>query len=170
MSSAKVKVIAEKIVLIEHFLVLFVITCGYGTVCTCTCVCGLYGCAVAFLVTLIKECVFVNTGIQSCILRGRVTEALRLVRLTYPNLLEKNKELLFKLKCRQFVEMISGFDDLTEEVPHLSCHSEMGGSSAGTSPQSPTMLPLSPHNSDSDTSLICVGEVSVICRVWSHDL
>ncbi len=87
-------------------------------------------------------------------MRGRVSEAMRLVRVAYPGLLEKNKELLFKLKCRQFVEIISGHDNLTEEVPRLSCHSELGSSSTGTSPPSP-------HNNDSNSSVFDNGEVGV---------
>ncbi len=94
--------------------------------------------------------------IQSLILRGRITEALGCVRSTYPGLLESHLELLFKLKCRQFVEMIGGYDTaellapptptpppthtptpppthtptptLSQE-PRLSCHSELSFSS-----------------------------------------
>ena len=33
-----------------------------------------------------------------------------MVRVSYPGLLEADKELLFRLKCRQFVEMIAGCD------------------------------------------------------------
>ena len=56
---------------------------------------------------------------------------LRLVRSSYPGLLESNQELLFKLKCRQFVEMIAGYDTaefLAQEL-RLSCHSELSCSS-----------------------------------------
>ena len=41
---------------------------------------------------------------------GRVSEAVRVVQASYPGLLETNRELLFRLKCRQFIEMIAGCD------------------------------------------------------------
>ena len=41
---------------------------------------------------------------------GRVSEAVGVVQASYPGLLETNEELLFRLKCRQFVEMIAGCD------------------------------------------------------------
>ena len=48
--------------------------------------------------------------IQSLVMRGKVSDAVRVVRASYPNLLDSNLELLFTLKCRQFVEMIAGYD------------------------------------------------------------
>ena len=49
-------------------------------------------------------------GIQKLVMAGRVSEAVSMVQTSYPGLLEGNKELLFRLKCRQFVEMIAGCD------------------------------------------------------------
>ncbi|XP_003747647.1 ran-binding protein 9 [Galendromus occidentalis] len=44
--------------------------------------------------------------IQRSVLSGRIEEAIELTREFYPGFLERNRELLFELKCRQFVEMI----------------------------------------------------------------
>ena len=55
-----------------------------------------------------------------------------MVRIAYPGLLDTNKALLFKLKCRQFVEMIGGYDQIVVEGLGLSCSSELGISSGGT--------------------------------------
>lgn len=41
---------------------------------------------------------------------GRMGEAIESTRRLYPNLLEQNPNLLFMLKCRQFVEMVNGSD------------------------------------------------------------
>jgi len=49
-------------------------------------------------------------GVQQLVLAGQISEALRLVHSSYPGLLEGHKELLFRLKCRQFVEMLTGND------------------------------------------------------------
>ena len=48
-------------------------------------------------------------------LRGRISQAITIVNRLYPGLLSKDKELLFRVMCRQFVEMVSGFDRLEEE-------------------------------------------------------
>lgn len=37
-------------------------------------------------------------------------EAIEMTNKLYPGLLESNRNLLFKLKCRQFVEMVNGTD------------------------------------------------------------
>lgn len=44
--------------------------------------------------------------IQRLILSGNIQEAIEVTRQSYPSLLDRNKELLFLLKCRQFVEMV----------------------------------------------------------------
>lgn len=80
-------------------------------------------------------------GIQDCVLRGRVSEALRFVRLAYPGILASNKRLLFKLKCRQFVEMIGGSDEII--VDSLVCTSELGSSNEGTPPPRDVPMPSS---------------------------
>ena len=66
-------------------------------------------------------------GIQLLVLAGRISDAMKLVERTYPGLLQMNPELLFKLKCRQFVEMIAGCDrgEPVSLEPRLSCHSEL---------------------------------------------
>lgn len=43
-------------------------------------------------------------------------EAIDMTNKLYPGLLESNRNLLFKLKCRQFVEMVNGTD--SEVAPH----------------------------------------------------
>ena len=77
-----------------------------------------------------------TTGVQSLVLQGRISEAQELVRSTYKGLLENNLELLFKLKCRQFVEMIGGSDSGEARVEQPSCHLEH--STAPGSPPRPT--------------------------------
>lgn len=48
--------------------------------------------------------------IQKLVLRGRMGEAIEKTQSLYPGLLEQNPNLLFMLKCRQFVEMVNGTD------------------------------------------------------------
>lgn len=48
------------------------------------------------------------------------------MRLAYPGILESNQELLFKLRCRQFVEMIGGFDAIDVAALELSSTPEAG--------------------------------------------
>lgn len=44
------------------------------------------------------------------VLAGRMGEAIDLTSRLYPGLLERDPNLLFALKCRQFVEMVNGSD------------------------------------------------------------
>ena len=75
------------------------------------------------------------------VLAGCISEAMQLVEASYPGLLASNPQLLFKLKCRQFVEMIGGYDRGEAVIslePRLSCHSEL--SSSNPASPNPTQL------------------------------
>ena len=48
--------------------------------------------------------------IQQLVLTGKIGEAIELTNKYYPSVLKENPNLLFALKCRQFVEMINGFE------------------------------------------------------------
>lgn len=77
---------------------------------------------------------------------------MRVVRANYPGLLETTPELLFKIKCRQFVEMIAGYDTTVllapaYPEPRLSCHSELSSSSGEGGVGSPPPPPTSPSPS-----------------------
>lgn len=48
--------------------------------------------------------------IQKLVLSGRMGEAIETTQSLYPGLLEQNQNLLFMLKCRQFIEMVNGTD------------------------------------------------------------
>ncbi|XP_030759134.1 ran-binding protein 9 isoform X2 [Sitophilus oryzae] len=56
--------------------------------------------------------------IQKLVLSGRMGEAIDKTTKLYPGLLENNQNLMFMLKCRQFVEMVNGSDI---EVCHRKC-------------------------------------------------
>lgn len=49
---------------------------------------------------------------------GRMGEAIEMTNKLYPGLLETNRNLLFKLKCRQFVEMVNGTDSEVASRSH----------------------------------------------------
>lgn len=49
---------------------------------------------------------------------GRMGLAIEHTLRSYPGLLENNQNLLFMLKCRQFVEMVNGSDF---EVSQMAC-------------------------------------------------
>ena len=49
-------------------------------------------------------------SIQKLILQGRISDAIILTQELYPGVLEKNPNLLFRLKVRQFIEMVCGCD------------------------------------------------------------
>lgn len=58
------------------------------------------------------------SGIQKLVLAGRIGEAIEMTQALYPGLLERNQNLLFLLKCRQFVEMVSGNDSEVRPSAH----------------------------------------------------
>jgi len=57
----------------------------------------------------------VCTELQSLILAGHIGQAISLTDELYPGLLDQNLDLLFALKCRQFIEIVNGTDG--ETVP-----------------------------------------------------
>lgn len=103
--------------------------------------------------------------IQHCVLQGHISEALQLVRIAYPGLLDTNKALLFKLKCRQFVEMIGGYDQIVVDGLRLSCSSELGEgipppATHNLTTPAPCDLPMSPHVNESSGGVLDNGVVS----------
>uniref|UniRef100_A0A8D0AYC8 RAN binding protein 10 n=1 Tax=Sander lucioperca TaxID=283035 RepID=A0A8D0AYC8_SANLU len=108
--------------------------------------------------------------IQKLVLAGRVGEAIDATQHLYPGLLEHNPNLLFMLKCRQFVEMVNGTDS---EVRCLTIRSPKSQDSYPGSPS------LSPRHGASNTHLHTGGtllliiylelanELIFICRPWA---
>lgn len=93
---------------------------------------------------LCASCCFFLLGIQKLVLAGRIGEAIETTQTLYPGLLERNPNLLFLLKCRQFVEMVSGCDSDVRPAAH----------SPRSSPS------VSPSHSYSATSVGSVGSSS----------
>lgn len=62
--------------------------------------------------------------IQQLVLSGRISEAIKLTNCLCPNLLQNNPNLLFALKCRQFIELISGAEN--DYQPIFNYVSEQG--------------------------------------------
>uniref|UniRef100_A0A672FXI8 RAN binding protein 10 n=1 Tax=Salarias fasciatus TaxID=181472 RepID=A0A672FXI8_SALFA len=88
--------------------------------------------------------------IQKLVLAGRVGEAIEATQQLYPGLLERNPNLLFMLKCRQFVEMVNGTDS---EVRCLTIRSPKSQDSYPGSPS------LSPRHGASNTHLHSGGRL-----------
>lgn len=49
---------------------------------------------------------------------GRISEAIDTTQSLYPGLLDQNSDLFFKLKCRQFIEMVNGCDGEVKTYAH----------------------------------------------------
>ncbi|XP_069580754.1 ran-binding protein 10 [Brachyistius frenatus] len=92
--------------------------------------------------------------IQKLVLAGRVGEAIDATQQLYPGLLERNPNLLFMLKCRQFVEMVNGTDS---EVRCLTIRSPKSQDSYPGSPS------LSPRHGAGNTHLHAGGADSPTC-------
>jgi hypothetical protein len=61
---------------------------------------------------------FYTIEILRHVLNGQIGEAIELTHQLFPGILEKNKNLLFALKVRQFIEMINGVDNDSSTVKH----------------------------------------------------
>ncbi|RUS75825.1 hypothetical protein EGW08_016417 [Elysia chlorotica] len=72
--------------------------------------------------------------IQKLVLAGRMGEAIETTQTLYPHLLDAKPDLLFTLKCRQFVEMVNGTD--SEVRNNNSSITALGGSPSSSSPPS----------------------------------
>uniref|UniRef100_A0A671M314 Ran-binding protein 9 n=1 Tax=Sinocyclocheilus anshuiensis TaxID=1608454 RepID=A0A671M314_9TELE len=88
--------------------------------------------------------------IQKLVLSGRMGEAIETTQQLYPSLLERNSDLLFMLKVRQFIEMVNGTDS---EVRCLG----------GRSPKSQDSYPGSPRLFNSP-----VHKASTLSRILFH--
>lgn len=69
--------------------------------------------------------------IQRLVMSGRISEAIRLTNKLCPNLLYNNPNLLFALKCRQFIELISGAENDYQQTPIFDYTSLVDNSSNG---------------------------------------
>ena len=75
-------------------------------------------------------------------------EAIDTTQTLYPGLLERNANLLFMLKCRQFIEMVNGTDS---EVRGAAMRSPRSRHSSGSTRSSPSMSPV--HHSTKASSV-----------------
>jgi len=90
-------------------------------------------------------------SIQRLVLEGRIGEAIKLTQQLYPSLLRENVELLFRLKVRQFIEMISGADTLEVDNPSGNSVTE------GVATDSPSHVGMETESGSMDDS--CVTEM-----------
>jgi len=67
--------------------------------------------------------------IQRLVLGGRIGEAVQTVEDLYPGLLHNNMELQFKLKVRQFIEMVAGVDYVEDGAAMYGSRGQGGDSS-----------------------------------------
>ncbi|XP_060073099.1 ran-binding protein 9-like [Ylistrum balloti] len=84
--------------------------------------------------------------IQKLVLYGRMGEAIENTTQLYPGLLERNLNLLFMLKCRQFIEMVNGTDS---EVRGNAIRSPKSRHGSGSNRSSPSLSPVHHTNSHS---------------------
>uniref|UniRef100_A0A7N8YK79 RAN binding protein 9 n=1 Tax=Mastacembelus armatus TaxID=205130 RepID=A0A7N8YK79_9TELE len=91
--------------------------------------------------------------IQKLVLSGRMGEAIETTQQLYPNLLERNPDLLFMLKVRQFIEMVNGTDS------EVRCLGGRSPKSQDSYPGSPRPF-SSPNHKGSNSHNCCNGVTS----------
>ena len=87
-------------------------------------------------------------GISKLVLAGRMGEAIDTTHQLYPGLLERDSNLLFMLKCRQFIEMVNGTDSEVRGAALRSPRSQHGGSNRSSPSLSPNHYTHSPRVSN----------------------
>ncbi|XP_075981751.1 ran-binding protein M isoform X2 [Anticarsia gemmatalis] len=105
--------------------------------------------------------------VSKLVVSGRIGEAIELTRVLYPGLLERDLDLLFLLKYRQFVEMVNGSDSeicgekgagsngvATSVISHTSRAPSANGHSTDkhTNGVTETIEESRPHDCDVDMS------------------
>lgn len=88
------------------------------------------------------------SGISKLVLSGRMGEAIETTQQLYPGLLERNTNLLFMLKCRQFIEMVNGTDSEVRGAALRSPRSQHGGSNRSSPSRSPIHYTHAPRVSN----------------------
>uniref|UniRef100_A0A8C9SAQ9 RAN binding protein 9 n=1 Tax=Scleropages formosus TaxID=113540 RepID=A0A8C9SAQ9_SCLFO len=102
--------------------------------------------------------------IQKLVLSGRMGEAIETTQQLYPTLLERNPNLLFMLKVRQFIEMVNGTDSEVrclggrspksqDSYPGFdsSCSNGVAPGRPHPSAHCPKQLPSTPSNAELNT-------------------
>ena len=94
------------------------------------------------------------------VLSGRISEAIEATHSLYPGLLDRNLGLLFKLKCRQFIEMVSGCDSEVKPSAHSPTRSAKSSPCASPSRTlSHTSIVSNASSSNSTTNGFDNGEL-----------
>uniref|UniRef100_A0A6I8QBV6 Ran-binding protein 9 n=1 Tax=Xenopus tropicalis TaxID=8364 RepID=A0A6I8QBV6_XENTR len=111
--------------------------------------------------------------IQKLVLSGRMGEAIETTQQLYPSLLERNPNLLFTLKVRQFIEMVNGTDSEVRCLGNRSLKS-LDGCSGSDSNCSNGIISNKAHqthcHSKSQSSNLNVTELNSINMTMSHQL
>uniref|UniRef100_A0A667Z1L0 RAN binding protein 9 n=1 Tax=Myripristis murdjan TaxID=586833 RepID=A0A667Z1L0_9TELE len=92
--------------------------------------------------------------IQKLVLSGRMGEAIETTQQLYPTLLERNPDLLFMLKVRQFIEMVNGTDS------EVRCLGGRSPKSQDSYPGSPRPFSSPSHKASRFDSNCCNGVTS----------
>ncbi|NP_001165647.1 ran-binding protein 9 [Xenopus laevis] len=111
--------------------------------------------------------------IQKLVLSGRMGEAIETTQQLYPSLLERNPNLLFTLKVRQFIEMVNGTDSEVRCLGNRSLKSPDGclGSDSNCSNGIISNKAHQTHcHSKSQSSNLNVTELNSINMTMSHQL
>lgn len=108
--------------------------------------------------------------IQRLVLAGNLSEAIETTQQLFPGLLERNQNLLFMLKVRQFIELVNGTES---EMRSFSRHSSSSGGkgSPGMSPNPTTCRKGpsgSPAFSQSDFSQVAHKQLPYTSENHSH--
>ena len=94
------------------FVSLFICLFVYLFICFVIVIC-LFLCfflCLSFCLISLIQYLFVSSEIQKLVLDGQISHAIKLTKQVLPGLLEQNANLLFTLRCRQFIEMVAGVD------------------------------------------------------------
>ena len=88
--------------------------------------------------------------IQQLVLSGKIEEAVQLTNRLYPDVLKDNPDLLFALKCRQFVEMIS--ETCGKNIPNITSSAPLPPPSSSSTPSAIVSATTTTNNNTNNTT------------------
>ena len=100
-------------------------------------------------------------------LKGRISLAVEIVNRLYPSLLHNNKELMFRVLCRQFIEVVSGFDKMADRGGETN--GDMGEDEVAMDTDGGSVdenVDQSQHDGDDDGLGECMDYTTGCLHVW----
>lgn len=104
------------------------------------------------------------TDIRASILEGDIDKALKHTNAYYPNVLSTNPQIVFRLKCRKWVELIRKSSDLQNQAPERPAKSSDGHSKTAVEDVFDQDMELDDHDQQGDRDKMETEEAEIAMK------